>query len=266
VPNIRWFRPGEIKACSVLCARFGVGSSSVLVGRSSPSGTALGSARCSWNAKVGQTSQVLNDHWLPSIDNFTTTQYMIDTDKFLNPERLKSSLLLASLYLTSYELLKSAVIDNIANFFSTDQINGELTTNQQYHDEITKVSKDLLKSSCGWLVKMDVITQDEAEAIQAIRKHRNEIAHELPKLLIDSELNLNLDYFVHIRELLGKIELWWVRNFEIPVNSDFDGVEIADNDIFPGRVVMLDYVISVVIAEQSQEQSTAEHPLHLTGL
>jgi len=113
---------------------------------------------------------------------------------------------------------------------------------------------------------MDVITQDEAEAIQAIRKHRNEIAHELPKLLIDSELNLNLDYFVHIRELLGKIELWWVRNFEIPVNSDFDGVEIADNDIFPGRVVMLDYVISVVIAEQSQEQSTAEHPLHLTGL
>lgn len=178
---------------------------------------------------------------------------MIHTSKFLNPESLKSNLIIASLYLASYELLKASAIDNIAGFFSTDYIDGQLTPNQQYRDEIKKRNKDLLKSSLAWLVDMEAITTDEAEEIQIIRRHRNEIAHELPKLLIESESNLNLDYFVRIRELLGKIDLWWVRNFEIPVNAEFDGMEIADRDIFPGRVVMLDHIISVVIADESSK-------------
>lgn len=178
---------------------------------------------------------------------------MIDTDKFLNPGRLKSNLVLSALYLTAYELLKASVIDNIADFFSTEFVNGKLATNQQYHDEVTKVNKDLLRASCLWLAKMDVITEDEIQSIQVIRQHRNKIAHELPKLLGDSELNLELDYFIRIRELLGKIELWWVRNIEIPVNADFDDVEIVDSEIHPGRVVMLDYIISVAFAEHISE-------------
>lgn len=178
---------------------------------------------------------------------------MIDTSKFLNPENLKSNLMIASLYLASYELLKASVIDNIAGFFSTDYIDGKLIPTQQYHDEMKKRNKDSLKASLLWLVDMEAITPDEAEEIHGIRRHRNEIAHELPKLLIDSESNLHLEYFVRIRELLGKIELWWVRNFELPVNAEFDGMEIADSDIFPGRVVMLEYIISVVIADGSSK-------------
>lgn len=174
---------------------------------------------------------------------------MIDADKFLNPDRLKNNLMLASLYLSAYELLKAAIIDNISSFFATDYVNGKPVKNYQYHDEVTKVDKDLLRASCSWLIKVGAITLHDIEEIQAIRKHRNEIAHELPKLLGDSELNLKLDYFVRIRELLGKIELWWVRNFDIPANSDFDGIEIEDSEIHPGRVIMLDYVISVVLAE-----------------
>jgi len=178
---------------------------------------------------------------------------MIDTEKILDPDRLRNNLILASLYLSAYELLKTTIIDNILNFFSTDYINGKPVKSRQYQDEIIRVDKDLLRASCLWLVKVDVISQDEMEEIQAIRRHRNEIAHELPKLLLDSELNLKLDYFIRIRELLGKIELWWVRNFEIPTNPDFDGIEVDDSEIYPSRVIMLDYIISVVLADHQSE-------------
>lgn len=178
---------------------------------------------------------------------------MIDANKFLNPDRLKNNLLLASLYLSAYELLKASIIENISDFFSTDYVDGKIVPNKQYYDEVTKTNKDLLRASCLWLAKVGAIAIDEVEEIHQIRRHRNEIAHELPKLLGDSELNLNIDYFIRIRELLGKIELWWIKNFEIPINSSFDGIEIADSEIHPGRVIMLDYVISVVLADNLQK-------------
>jgi len=66
---------------------------------------------------------------------------------------------------------------------------------------------------------------------------------------VDPELDFNVKYFLRIRELLQKIETWWVKNVDIPSNSDFDGVEVDERDIETGRVVILDYVISVALAD-----------------
>jgi hypothetical protein len=173
---------------------------------------------------------------------------MANYEKFLNPELVKANLILSALYLAAYELLKDSIIDSIRGFFTLKYVNGKFEVDEQYNAEVLTLHKDLLQASCIWLEQMGAINKEEIQEIEKIRKHRNEVAHELPKLLVDSDLNLNIGYFVRIRELLEKIEAWWVKNFEIPVNPDFDGIEVDDKDIQPGRVIALNHLISVALS------------------
>jgi hypothetical protein len=184
---------------------------------------------------------------------------MLDADKFLNPERVKSNLILSSLYLSAYELLKSAIINNIKDFFTFGfDADGKPIIDKKYNEQVRQVNGDLLWASCLWLEMNGVISHDEVEQVVRLRNHRNQIAHELPRLLIDSGLNLNIDYFVHIRQLLEKIEVWWILNFEIPSNSDFDGVEVDPQEIMPGRVVALDHLISIVLSDVNIDANREE--------
>lgn len=180
---------------------------------------------------------------------------MLDTEKFLDPQAIRGNLVLSSLYLAAYELLKSAIIDNIRDFFTTGYTeDGSPIVESQYRDEVTKRHGDKLRASCLWLEKAGVISDSEVEEIGSIRKHRNEVAHELPRLLSQRDLNLNLDYFLRIRELLEQIEVWWIRNVEIPIDPMFDSIEVDDIEIRPGRVIALDHVISVALSEYLEEE------------
>ena len=185
----------------------------------------------------------------------------VDNDnnsKFLNPGAIKSNLILSSLYLTAYELLKDAIISNIRDFFSFDYRDGKAIPDEQYKEEVTKVHRDLLHASCLWLQRNGVITENEVEEINKIRRHRNQVAHELLRLLSEADLNLNIEYFLRIRELLEKIEIWWIENVEIPSNADFDGVEVSKKDIRPGRVVALDYIVLVASGDINEEGGVVE--------
>jgi hypothetical protein len=187
----------------------------------------------------------------------------MDFDKFLNPNAIKNNLMLSALYLAAYEILKVAIIDNIKNFFYFEYRNGKAIPSKRYKKEVIKMHKDLLYASCLWLERNEIITKSEVEEIERIRKHRNQIAHELPKLLANPDLNLNIAYFLRIRELLKKIELWWVQNVEIPTNPDFDNEDVNEGDIYPGRVVVLDHVISVALADHVQQQDSNSDPASL---
>ena len=179
---------------------------------------------------------------------------VLDAEKFLNPDAIKINLVLSSLYLAAYEILKSAIIDNIRDFLIFDyDVNGKPVLDKQYRDDVSNLHQDLLQASCLWLGQAGVITSDEVEEIGRIRKHRNEVAHELPQLLVERDRNLNLDYFLRIRELLEKIEIWWVRNVEILINPELDGLDIDDKDIRPGRVIALDHLISVALSDYLEE-------------
>jgi hypothetical protein len=180
---------------------------------------------------------------------------MTNTEKFLNPDIVKSNLILSALYLAAYELLKDSIVDRISGFFTLDYQNDKPVVDKRYNDEVLSLHKDLLQASCMWLEQMGAITKDEVEEVEKIRKHRNEVAHELPRLLIDSGLNLNIGYFVRIKELLEKIEVWWVKNFDIPVNPDFDGVVVEDKDIQPGRVIALNHLISVALSDYLKKET-----------
>lgn len=89
---------------------------------------------------------------------------------------------------------------------------------------------------------MNVISDDEIKEIHKIRRHRNEIAHELPRLIINSNLDVNLDYLFKIRELISKIDTWWIMEVEMTISyketPKLDGVKT-------GRMMSLDHIFTI---------------------
>lgn len=183
----------------------------------------------------------------------------------MNPALLKRNMLIASLFVTSFEMLKSTIQEKIKGFLCPNSILNpqgefEYEISNEYRSEILdKVIPNinrrrapdyhLFYSSCLWLMDNGVITKKDIRSLEKIRKHRNLIAHRPVLLLIDENVDVNMELLQKAQELLNKIEKWWVINFEIQVNADFDGKDIDEKDVKTGSTIFLDYLMHVANVE-----------------
>ncbi|MGB3478134.1 MAG: hypothetical protein WBB67_03125, partial [bacterium] len=104
-------------------------------------------------------------------------------ETFLNPEILRSNLIVASIYITAFEMLKDSIIDRIKNFFTHGfNENGWIVSNE-YKKNVLSKDKSQLYASLLWLHEMSAINESDLEQFEAIKKRRNELAHEMSKLL-----------------------------------------------------------------------------------
>ena len=155
--------------------------------------------------------------------------------------------------MVAYELLRGSVVDRPRHFFSSKIVitpEGKLegTPDPRYVSEVLALyPKDAFQASCLWLHKMGALTADDLTEIQSIRDHRNELAHELPSFIAEADRALDLRRLERIRFLVGKIERWWIREIEVPLDPEYDGREIADEDISPGIVMFLEMVLATAL-------------------
>jgi uncharacterized protein YutE (UPF0331/DUF86 family) len=193
-------------------------------------------------------------------------------DNILDENLVRRNLILASLLLSSFETLKSAIEDRILGFFSfgesyfdkdgnfrvkkTDHFKAEVL--EKYANEV-KGNDDyrLFSSCCLWLRENEVITDDDRETISQIRRQRNLIAHELVRILFEDHTELNASLIRVTISLVEKIELWWVLNVEVPSDEQYDGVEVKPEDVETGMKTLLEYLATIVQLEtEAQENST----------
>ena len=145
--------------------------------------------------------------------------------------------------------------------------NYEYQNSQEYKEQVLnrripalKNKKNTYYSSCLWLKENGVITEEEVEELHKVKLHRNKIAHELPKLLVDSDHEINIELFESINKLLTKIEQWWIVEFEMPVNPEFDNfdyVNVDMNEIKSGNIILLNHLIEVVKEEIKLKNGTS---------
>lgn len=186
-------------------------------------------------------------------------------ESLLNPNQTKQNLLVASLVLAGFELLKTTIEDRVKAFLCKVKIkeNGKLEyiMTQDYKSEVSerkipgidkKRHKDyhLFYSSCLWLKEMKAINEKDIDDLEKIRKQRNDIAHNLVNLLIDDDSNINFDLLKKIQQLLLKIEKWWIVEVELS-DPYYIKFEIDENNIQTGLTILLDYLIMIALAEKS---------------
>lgn len=176
-------------------------------------------------------------------------------EKFLNPSSLRSNLITASLFLTAYELLQDSVVARIRDFFSVDfEENGGIAS-EDYKEKVLSLDRSRLKASLLWLREVDALSDADIALVDDIRIHRNEIAHELPKLVMTADAEIDIKLLRSIYKLIEKIEFWWIRNVDIPTDPELFGQQIDDADIMPGRVICMNMLIRVATEETHEDAS-----------
>jgi hypothetical protein len=175
-------------------------------------------------------------------------------ERFLNPETLRANLIVASIFITAFEMLKDSIIGRIREFFTQGFDENGWIVSEDYKTKVLCLNKSPLYASLQWLKKMNVIDDQDIEEFNKIKNCRNEIAHEIANFISKGPKIDPLPLFSNIINLLYKIEKWWIVNVEIPTNPDFDGKEIDEDGIVPGTIMTLRLLADIALG--SEEESS----------
>lgn len=213
------------------------------------------------------------------MDDKKQRKYQKDIKKLFTPEILKRNLILASLISTAFEIMKDSLIIQPYSFFGLVEYDkyfnlvknrNEKMVSEKFLKELKQIQKNLPRKEQGdelkvimlWFKKNKVLTDEDIKTIIKIRVFRNKITHELLNFLADSDYKVDIKYLFEIKEIVEKVDVWWIMEFTIPTDPQFDNIEIDDRDIESGRVFFLDHFLSIATDLGSTAKKDAKDIAH----
>ncbi|MFD2172759.1 hypothetical protein [Rhodobacter lacus] len=172
---------------------------------------------------------------------------------FLNPNVLKRRILQAGIYLAAFELLKDAVIVHPREFFASDCVAGRgWMESPSYRENVLSrhPKENPLRASWAWLLDIGAVDETDTQVLRELTDARNDFAHELHSIASGGKIPDFEALFSKLRELLGKIERWWLVNVELETDPEFIGQAIDPNVIVSGRMVYLNAMYSTALGEE----------------
>lgn len=166
-------------------------------------------------------------------------------ERFLDPEVVRPSLFLATMFITTFEILKDSIVDDVRDFYTDGFDEHGPTVGTEYQSKVLSKNKSPLYASLQWLRENDAIDDDDLVTFEKLKITRNQLAHQLFAVVTGQVESAHQAQFAALVALLRKIGVWWVVNVEISTNPDFDGQEIDEAGIVPGAVLSLQMLIEV---------------------
>ncbi len=171
----------------------------------------------------------------------------------LSPASLKANLMRTSLFVTSFELLQLELVEKVQTFYATTfDENARGIASDAYRKEVLSlappdVHPNTLRfhASCSWWVKDGTLTASDIKEIRAIKKHRDLIAHELPKILIDPAFSVDWQLFSRLRHFVTVLGRFWGR-VTIDSLEEYDGREVSHATIQSGPMLLIAYIEQLV--------------------
>ena len=115
-------------------------------------------------------------------------------------EELTRALSYAGFILVAFELVKSLIVNPIKVFYA-DVTFAESDPFKSYEEDVLSRHKNQFEACLLYLRDfMEAIDSEDVLTIQALRKHRNDLAHDLPNMLH----NLNIDNHLPLLEKINK--------------------------------------------------------------
>lgn len=185
-------------------------------------------------------------------------------ERFLNPDELRPTLILASIYISTFEVLKDLLVSRVKEFFwvGMDE-NGDII-DPQYQSEVLAKNSSPVYASLLWLEKMGAITDKDIEKFNQIKKRRNDLAHEMFLMMSEGLPTDFAERFSDMVSLIDKTEKWWIINVEAEIglfNVDLDGrfvdVDLDDvelDKVVPGPIASLRMLIDVALGSDEESR------------
>jgi len=172
-------------------------------------------------------------------------------ENFFNPDVMRPLLITASIYITAFEFLKESIIGQIRDFYSMSPFEADEDSKREYREMVLSRKKSPLYASLDWLKENGAINEQDIDSFNSIRTCRNELAHNLFEKISENSFPDIEPLFRSMVDLLNKIEVWWIVNFELATNSDFDNAEVDESKILPGPVLVLKMMVDVALGDEA---------------
>ncbi|MBM4950769.1 hypothetical protein HYO33_22880 [Vibrio parahaemolyticus] len=173
-------------------------------------------------------------------------------ERFLNPIALKNNIITASVHSMAFEMLKSAIEDKIREFFTNGLDENGPIVSEEYRQKVLKLNRSRTYASLYWLKQMDAINDSDLETFERIKRHRNELTHELFKFVSEGcSFDVN-GSFNDMIALLKKIELWWFVNLEMAIDPDAYPSDMDLEQVSPSRVWGLEMLITTALGSEDE--------------
>ena len=176
-------------------------------------------------------------------------------EKFLNPEMLRSNLIAASIFITSYEILKNSIVDQIRSFYTHGFDDSGPTVSESYRSKVLVLDPKsrLFPASIAWLRANSVIDAKDEQTIADLTQHRNEIAHKLPEFLSNADRDVELARLAGLVALVRKIDRWWILNVELEIQDEIDPATVKPEEIMSGHMIFLHLLLTTASGGDSNQ-------------
>lgn len=159
----------------------------------------------------------------------------------LNPEALSKELIRAGTLLTGYELVKTAIMDDVKGFYTLGFNDPRL--DRRYHQEVLTLGPNKLQASLNWLVSNGALTSQQVHSFEVIRGHRGELAHELAGYLIDPDDGVRMDLVDDLYEIVKSLDRFW-GPIHVAASPDFDGKSVdIESDFHSGTRLLFELLL-----------------------
>jgi len=156
----------------------------------------------------------------------------------LTPHRIRSTMAFAALYQMTHEMIRHAVLDEVEQFFVIP-IDGQFRVDEErYARDVLSRHKGRFKASLDWLVAMGAMTVEQADRIERINTHRNQLTHEPVRYIVDPDAEPDVDAFTDAVAILRSIRRFWT-GIEADYGTYEDYPDVDLDEIVPLSMMVL---------------------------
>lgn len=167
----------------------------------------------------------------------------------LRPARIRATLGFAGLYQLVHELIKTAVLAEVREFYHRGFEDGVVLYDEQAYakDVMAKAPKSRFRASLLWLVEGGAITLTQADRLDDIFAHRHDVSHELIKYVIDPDFEPNVVLLTDALAILKAIRCFWT-GIEKDVGSFDEFGDVDLDEVTPLSLAVVQMCIDAYIA------------------
>jgi len=167
-------------------------------------------------------------------------------ERFLDPDVVRPSLFMATMFITTFEILKNSIVDRIRDFYSIGWSGEGASVSPEYKAKVLLRDKSPVYASLNWLYENQVINDYDLKIFEQLKSTRNLVAHQLFDVVTGQVESNHTEQFQVLVELLRKIEVWWVVNVELATDPDYADASVDEEGIVPGAILSLQMLLEVV--------------------
>jgi hypothetical protein len=104
-------------------------------------------------------------------------------EQVLNPDILRTNLVLASLYLAYFEILKDVIVSRLKLYIAPGWPEDGALVSEEYRREGLVRNPSAVYASLSWLQEAGAIGASDLETYERVKSCRNDLAHKLRELI-----------------------------------------------------------------------------------